>query len=227
MSNIMYRVDENSDCFGVPNDFNLASLREDLESDTATSSQRTGTPPFMAMDLQDPDTKDVRHLYRHDLESLFYVLVMFVVRHKIVNSKKRDGPAYAIHLADNPQLEAWFDAKKRWEDLHATKTTFCMKKPAVVKAMIQPDFKCFEPWVTQLKSLFRKGLNARDEEEPEELRTMFGDGPDIDEEPNMKPKARYTEETMGDYITYRTFERVMMRLGRERLKLRYNYDIRP
>ncbi|KAF8868970.1 hypothetical protein CPB85DRAFT_1360971 [Mucidula mucida] len=55
---------------------------------------------------------------------------------------------------------------------------------------------------------------------------MFGDGPDIDEEPNMKPKARYTEETMGDYITYRTFGRVMMRLGREPLKLRYNYDLR-
>ncbi|KAL4242538.1 hypothetical protein ABKN59_011747 [Abortiporus biennis] len=38
---------------------------------------RTGTAPFMAVDLLYP-TPPTMHLYRHDLESFFYVLVWFV-----------------------------------------------------------------------------------------------------------------------------------------------------
>ncbi len=76
----MIREDEDGNVYGVPNDFDLAALLSDDASDTLL--RRTGTPPFMAIDLQDPHKSQVRHLYRHDLESLFYVLVMFVCRYE-------------------------------------------------------------------------------------------------------------------------------------------------
>ena len=40
---------------------------------------RTGTGPFMAMDLLRPSLVPPKHLYRYDLESLFYILVCVCV----------------------------------------------------------------------------------------------------------------------------------------------------
>ncbi|KAJ7805240.1 hypothetical protein B0H14DRAFT_2382959, partial [Mycena olivaceomarginata] len=58
--------------YGVLNDFDLAvQLNNEPRS---TSKQRTGIKPYMVIDLlvrQPP-----YHLYRHDLESFLYVLVM-------------------------------------------------------------------------------------------------------------------------------------------------------
>ena len=56
-------------------DLNLASWTKDLGKDyTRTSQQRTETPPCMAHGLL--DGSDDRHLYRHDLESLFYIMLI-------------------------------------------------------------------------------------------------------------------------------------------------------
>ncbi|KAF8875829.1 hypothetical protein CPB85DRAFT_1345346, partial [Mucidula mucida] len=60
--------------------------------------RRTGTPPFMAFDLQDPHNLHVLHLYRHDLESLFYVLLMLVCRHKSIIRKVRSSSYDRTHL---------------------------------------------------------------------------------------------------------------------------------
>ena len=54
----------------VSNDFDLAVFR-DVQS--SSSKQRTGTKPFMAIDLLQRNA--AVHMYRHDLESMFYVLV--------------------------------------------------------------------------------------------------------------------------------------------------------
>ncbi|KAF8904622.1 hypothetical protein CPB85DRAFT_1316785 [Mucidula mucida] len=96
MSNIMFREDELGHVFGVPNDLDLASLLSELES--GTSLRRTGTPPFMALDLQNPHKLQVRHLYRHDLESLFYVLLMLVCRHDFTRKKKQTTVQRLVRL---------------------------------------------------------------------------------------------------------------------------------
>lgn len=60
---------------GVLNDFDLARIRDGRES-SATGTERTGTVPFMALDLltQEGFRGDVPRLYRHDLESFIWVL---------------------------------------------------------------------------------------------------------------------------------------------------------
>ncbi|KAF8915042.1 hypothetical protein CPB85DRAFT_1560513 [Mucidula mucida] len=51
MNNIMYRFDEQRNVCGVLNDMDLSSELEDPEDLKTAFLRRTGTPPFMAMDL--------------------------------------------------------------------------------------------------------------------------------------------------------------------------------
>ena len=50
------------------------------EEQNERQNLRTGTVPFMALDLLTYDQVP-RHLYRHDLESFFYVLVLFIAKY--------------------------------------------------------------------------------------------------------------------------------------------------
>lgn len=72
-------------------DFNLASWTKDLGKDyTRTSQQRTETPPCMAHGLL--DGSDDRHLYRHDPESLFYIMLIVATHYEIqLGNCVRDG----------------------------------------------------------------------------------------------------------------------------------------
>jgi len=63
----------NGEWTGVLNDYDLSSTRQDGPS----GNQRTGTVPFMAIDLLMEQALEgtVENLYRHDAESLIWVLV--------------------------------------------------------------------------------------------------------------------------------------------------------
>jgi serine/threonine protein kinase len=91
LNNMMFRKKDGK-IFGVLNDFDLALFRTNT---TQSSKDRTGTKPFMAIDLLGNPT-DV-HRYRHDLESLFYVIVY-------VTSRYHNGQEI-----DNPPLQDWVD----------------------------------------------------------------------------------------------------------------------
>jgi hypothetical protein len=58
---------------GVLNDFDLAVRLDALAQEGHSSLHRTGTLPFMAVELL--TDRPAKHLFRHDLESLFYVMV--------------------------------------------------------------------------------------------------------------------------------------------------------
>ncbi|KAJ7679249.1 hypothetical protein DFH06DRAFT_507547 [Mycena polygramma] len=70
INNLMFRKVDGK-VYGVLNDYDLAEFH-DRDSPPA-SKQRTGTRPYMAADLLVPIPP--KHLFRHDLESFFYVLV--------------------------------------------------------------------------------------------------------------------------------------------------------
>lgn len=66
---------EGSNVYAVLNDLDRA-INADIQGQP--SKESTGTMPFMAVDLlEKPPTV---HMYRHDLESLFYVLVWITSR---------------------------------------------------------------------------------------------------------------------------------------------------
>ena len=73
----MYRID-NEKIVGVLNDFDLASTQQN-----ATGTERTGTVPFMGLNLLDDLALQghVKHAYQHDAESFIWVLIWISLRY--------------------------------------------------------------------------------------------------------------------------------------------------
>ena len=72
--NLMLRKEDDK-IYGVLNDLDLAV---DADVKSVSSKQRTGTKPFMAIDLLRPNPPV--HMYCHDLKSMFYVVVWITSR---------------------------------------------------------------------------------------------------------------------------------------------------
>ncbi|KAK0234903.1 hypothetical protein EDD85DRAFT_1024792 [Armillaria nabsnona] len=111
LNNMMYRKRSNSKgkicILGVLNDFDLSSA---LPLKEGASLHRIGTPPYMAYDLL--GQSDGGHLYRHDIEAFYYVLLMLCCRFEIVQS--REGKVMRelqLEKAEMPFAQ-WFDRTK-------------------------------------------------------------------------------------------------------------------
>jgi hypothetical protein len=85
---------------GVLSDYDL-TVKLDRKYDGPSSKQRTGTRPFMARDLLEPTPRE--HFYRHDLESLFYVIVVLMFRFQDKTLKREDEKFDSF-----PALLNWF-----------------------------------------------------------------------------------------------------------------------
>ncbi|OAX34813.1 hypothetical protein K503DRAFT_418192 [Rhizopogon vinicolor AM-OR11-026] len=82
---------------GVLNDYDLSSL---ADAQGPQGNECTGTIPFMALDLltEEGQRGEVKHLYRHDLESFVWVLVWVSLRYKdgqLLPRKSRPFDAWA------------------------------------------------------------------------------------------------------------------------------------
>ncbi|KAG1796282.1 uncharacterized protein HD556DRAFT_292111 [Suillus plorans] len=71
---------KNGRLIGVLNDYDLSSLADDPGP---RGNERTGTVPFMALDLLTAKAQrgEVKHLYRHDLESFVWVFTWISMRY--------------------------------------------------------------------------------------------------------------------------------------------------
>jgi len=78
-------VDSHEPVWVILNDFDLAGR---VEAEVATAQHRTGTLPFMAIELL--EEAGAMHRLRHDLESLFYVAVWWAVTGTHTSQADRD-----------------------------------------------------------------------------------------------------------------------------------------
>ncbi|KAG2745719.1 hypothetical protein P692DRAFT_201774918 [Suillus brevipes Sb2] len=92
-SNLMVYKTSGGQWIGVLNDFDLSSTR-----DTPSGQERTGTVPFMALDLlTEEGTKgQVKHLYQHDAESFIWVLTWICICYE-------DG----VYIGKRTKLHDW------------------------------------------------------------------------------------------------------------------------
>ncbi|KAF9067845.1 hypothetical protein BDP27DRAFT_1295858 [Rhodocollybia butyracea] len=134
VANIMFRRGSNGQVHGVLNDFDHA-IRIGPES-TPSSRQRTGTAPYMAIDILDASPPPI-HLYRHDLESLYYVLVCTVCP------------------SEDPSIKKWFNSGG---SVMADLKRAFFTKPHLTP---QPGFQVFSKWMDALHTAFGDGLVAR------------------------------------------------------------------
>ncbi|THV01018.1 hypothetical protein K435DRAFT_963697 [Dendrothele bispora CBS 962.96] len=147
--NIMFRK-VGDEIFGVLNDLDLSSPLTNRPS--ATSKHRTGTRPFMAYELQDP-AKKVTPLYRHDLESLFYVILCLSCRYN--RQGKEDFPdRYAVWYTGSDQVVSGLKSR----------LTVNRENPPV-----SPDFSGFKQILADIKQLLYEALGAELTTKPDQF----------------------------------------------------------
>ena len=129
---------EGDNVYAVLKDLDLA-VSADVKS--TSSKHRTGTKPFMAIDLIRPGP--TVHMYRHDLESMFYVLVWITLRF-------HDGQEIA-----DPPLQEWADNDDLL--LVAKKRSFFMSMPP----RRTKQFESFGRCIISMQAMFHDGLWAR------------------------------------------------------------------
>ncbi|KAF8899705.1 hypothetical protein CPB85DRAFT_1327190 [Mucidula mucida] len=188
---------------GVLNDFDLSSFRNAIG---ASSKQRTGTRPFMAHELHalDANGNPPVHLYRHDLESIFYLIVLLTCAYALKKVPSKDG-SY-LHANKSSLYHSWFSMtdNQLYKEKHAIISTYN------ARAIPVPDnsFKDFAAWNKGLYKTFEKGIANRGQwarEAPDE------EDMDVDE----NARVSFDEETMNDAVTYDAILNIMKIFGKD------------
>ncbi|OAX31387.1 hypothetical protein K503DRAFT_777634 [Rhizopogon vinicolor AM-OR11-026] len=124
--NMMFYRNEKGTAIGVLNDYDLSSLKD---AQGPQGNERTGTVPFMALDLLTSEGQggQVKHLYHHDLESFMWVLAWVCLLYeggKLLTSKH--------------PLDAWAtnDAETVYEKKLAFLKNFTKFKPSGIDSLI-------------------------------------------------------------------------------------------
>jgi serine/threonine protein kinase len=143
--------------YGVLTDYDLSSRQKDLKGDyIQTSQQRTGTPPYMAQELLQRTSKI--HLYRHDVESLFWIMLMMCGRHSI--EKRGDGKEAKMQVVMREgrlPYEYWYN-ERNYTTLGLSKESFFTKAKAIE---LSPLFEDFRPWLLDLQRCFSQGFTSQ------------------------------------------------------------------
>ena len=175
---------------GVLADYDLSSLVENMKSDyTRTSQQRTGTPPYMAHELLLESSP--LHLYRHDLESLFYIMLLMAARHTIRTPAGEAKPRVTMRELRRLPYQDWFD-EPRYNMLGSLKATFLSKTQSIE---VSSDFGDFLPWLVDLQRCFNTGFKLKPSPNNTSVQLAWRTA--------VQP-AEFDDETLGGCITYAT-----------------------
>ena len=175
-------------------DYDLSSWTASLTSDyTKTSQQRTGTPPFMAHGLL--DGTDTLHLYRHDVESLFYIILILATHYEIEAPEKGKGGGVRTRqgLSILP-YQAWFD-QPSYETLAESKQTFFSN---LKHLNLSPTFEDFRGWLEVLYLSFRLGVRSKQSHQDNLMSLRLRRGPASED----KVIPAFDDETLAGHIHY-------------------------
>ncbi|KAF5359985.1 hypothetical protein D9758_007650 [Tetrapyrgos nigripes] len=198
MTNIMFR-EKDGKIYGVLNDFDLSS-RLPPES-KASSRQRTGTKPYMSHELLNPSWVH-GHRYRHDLESLFYVILIFC------SDYGAKGEEDKLVKVMEPHFQKWFTGS--FEDVRTGKISWLLDdKPLIQVTEFFRAFGLF--YLDKLRNLVNKGHRAKND-----YTSAWGEYKNSEKEHKEYgyPFTQvFTEtfewETLNDTVTYEKFRDVM------------------
>ncbi|KAJ3787048.1 hypothetical protein GGU10DRAFT_433390 [Lentinula aff. detonsa] len=197
---IMVR-EKNGKKYGVLNDWDLAIWLDD-KRDGPTSQFRTGTKPYMAHEQHSSKWKGP-HRYRHDLESIFYVMLLLVCLYSRPDEKLRrprtEGDRYEEwHQSDDEFL---YDKKHRTvhaDDWEPPVTTF---------------FFGFLLWLSRLQDSFRFGFIDRGNFHRAVRKTAQLDR-------SHTQMNFFDEDTLGGHLSYESIVSIVHVFEEEELETR-------
>ncbi|KAJ3719607.1 hypothetical protein DFJ43DRAFT_1005246 [Lentinula guzmanii] len=190
--------------YGVLNDWDLA-IWINNEHDEPTSLIRTGTRPYMAHEQQSVHWKGP-HRYRHDLESIFYVMLLLVCLYSNPNEK-------VPHFENEEfRFEEW-----HWRDdafLRLTKTSVVYAAPFIPP--VSPFFSDFLLWLTELQDHLYMGfysLGIHIKQTAKQKHNQF----DTDDDSLCGNLPAFDMETLGGYFSYERIGMLLHTFQNERL----------
>ncbi|KAJ3913470.1 hypothetical protein F5877DRAFT_52331, partial [Lentinula edodes] len=203
IGNIMVR-EKDRQKYGVLNDWDLAIwLNERKEG--STSKFRTGTKPYMAHEQHSSDWQGP-HRFRHDLESVFYVILLLVSLYSSPTEKVR-FPSTGDH-----RYEKWHQQDDGV--LHGQKLNIVHN--GKWRAFPQPFFSGFTLWLAALQENLRHGIFNLENHNHAVLAAS---------EP-LKPGRRprkvpfFDEDTLGGNFSYKKVVMIMHQFNQEELRTR-------
>jgi hypothetical protein len=160
------------------------------------------------------------HLYRHDLESLFYVMLLMCGRHELANEKvgSKTGPLQMVMRGGYHPYQTWFN-KQDYAILGDQKSTFLTCSKPIE---LTPCFKDFRAWLRTLQYRFREGFSLKDiyvrrqEMEQERRQYYVTSAGEVDNS--------FDNKTLGNNIDYSSFIEPVRRLSGELEGLIIRYD---
>ncbi|KAJ3988149.1 protein kinase [Lentinula detonsa] len=205
--NIMFRRKDGK-IYGVLNDFDLSSRVQNMDKGP-TSNHRTGTRPFMSIDLLNPKWEG-GHLYRHDIESLFYIMLCLACRYMSPNVPTPEPRAYA----------AWFSGTNR--QVFVDKYAF-LSDPLDEAPPIQPYFAGFKRWLRRIHKKLRSGYKRRPAYSSEES-SQPGIESDDDESSDSDEDDEdldFDWNTLNKRASYKTMRSIMSSFQGQSLETRW------
>ncbi|KAK7439851.1 hypothetical protein VKT23_017423 [Stygiomarasmius scandens] len=158
-NNLMVRHDNDGRAKGVLNDWDLSSkIDEEGNVPTSDAKHRTGTLPFLALDLL--RTKPEHHLYRHDLESFLYVLLWAGLHYRL-DGKRNPYP--------NEAVRGWISSDFKVAIAHKESLLSFKWQIDQLLGAFTPEFKPLaETWGRSLLNLFKVAYRDKDDNEDDE-----------------------------------------------------------
>ncbi|KAJ4500872.1 kinase-like domain-containing protein [Lentinula lateritia] len=189
--NIMVRVKDGKK-YGVLNDWDLAMWLDEREG-ISTSQFRTGTRPYMAHEQHSPDWEGP-HRYRHDMESLFYVILLLATLFS--NPCEKDHE----HSKKRQPYTKWFTQGDEF--------LYDKKALIIFDFLWQPIpnqfFSAFHQWLKSLQRCLYVGFTAY-----KYFVELQSDTPN--------QVLSFNDDTLDDHFSYDKFVLIMHRFSEEDL----------
>src|SRR5579872_5337971 len=131
---------------------------------------------------------NITHLYRHDVESLFYIILLLGARHEFVQVKDRangETRQRIVMRKDELPYAEWFD-QPNYASLGKDKSHFFSNAMAI---QLSPSFELLRPWLRVLRFKFSDGFLLKSGHK--NRKEFFGDG-----------VGPFDDETLEDRISY-------------------------
>ncbi|KAJ3935265.1 MAG: hypothetical protein NXY57DRAFT_518158 [Lentinula lateritia] len=201
IGNIMVREKDRLKC-GVLNDWDLAIWLNEWK-EGSTSKFRTGTKPYMAYEQHSSEWQGP-HRFRHDLESVFYVILLLVSLYSTPNEK------ILLHSTGDHRYEKWHQPNDEY--LRGQKVMII--HAGNWQTFPQPFFSGFDSWLIALQRSLRygfSGLNMHQAVERDAKRPL---------KPGRRPRKVpfFDEDTLGGNFSYEKVVMIMHQFNQEELK---------
>ncbi|KAK7468948.1 hypothetical protein VKT23_003447 [Stygiomarasmius scandens] len=198
--NIMFRREADGTIRGVLNDFDHAS--ELPPPPGPWSLKCTGATPYMSCDALDQDWEKGHH-YRHDLEALFYVILIVSTHYE-----ERDSKIQRLEPETRLPYHSWYADGA--EAVRLEKFMSIYMRPTDIATT--SFFSGFKHVLFGLRAALLRGWLARQEYEIEMMSRK---------RTSSEPKPSFDWQTLGGKVSYETLKAILCEFDGETLIERY------